>query len=102
MPSSPIIWEKSSPIARVALVITGSSLAGLGVLTLFAAGITWLTAAVTVGVQVLLDDAVVPESEVQLTLPPGRYYRSTLRDREESSGYGIALHRGGIELPAQG
>lgn len=42
-------WETYEPrprsSAKIPLVATGSALAGLGVLTLFAAGVTWLTAA---------------------------------------------------------
>ncbi len=58
------------------LVITGSSLAGLGALTLVAAGITWLTAAGYAG-QLDCDDDISTEHEWERCCPNGYCVKGT-------------------------
>ncbi|MBW2453106.1 MAG: hypothetical protein JRI68_01270 [Deltaproteobacteria bacterium] len=74
-------WETYEPrprsSAKLPLVITGSSLAGLGVLTLFAAGITWLTAA---GHAAQLDcdaDDLTSQYEWERCCPNGKCVKGT-------------------------
>jgi len=73
-------WETYEPrprsSAKIPLVVTGSGLAGLGVLTLFAAGITWLTAAGHAS-QLDCDGGGLDEYEWERCCPHGNCVKGT-------------------------